>query len=262
MKKSRYEIHILQDAADQVDKIYQRALEVIREGITDIDLAAELEYVARRNGHLGLIRMRVFNGGMLYGHTFSGTDTAVATYTDTPLGGMGPSPAFGQGASYKPIGRNEPIIIDFAGSVDGYLVDQTRVFAIGGIPDRLAKGYDDMVKVQELMMELAPSLPTWGGLYDACLNLAVQMGYADSFMGRKDAQVSFIGHGVGVEIDEYPFIAKGFDDMRLEPGMVFAFEPKVVFPGEGAVGIEDTFYLADDGTLKQLTHSDQRLAIL
>lgn len=262
MKKSQYEIHILQDAADQVDKVYCRALEVIREGITDIDLAAELEYVARRNGHLGLIRMRVFNGGMLYGHTFSGTDTAVATYTDTPFGGMGPSPAFGQGASFKPIGRNEPIIIDFAGSCDGYLVDQTRVFAIGGISERLAKGYDAMVKVQELMMTLAPSLPTWGELYDACLNLAVQMGYADSFMGRKGAQVSFIGHGVGVEIDEYPFIARGFDDMRLEPGMAFAFEPKVVFPGEGAVGIEDTFYLADDGTLKQLTHSDRRLIIL
>lgn len=262
MIKSHYEIHAMKDAADQVDKVYRRALEVIREGITDIELAAELEYVARRNGHLGYIRMRVFNGEMLFGHTFSGTDTAVATYTDTPFGGMGPSPAFGQGASFKAIGRYEPIIIDFAGSVDGYLVDQTRVFAIGGISDRLRRAYDDMAKVQELMTELAPSLPSWGGLYDACLKLAVEMGYADSFMGRAGAQVSFIGHGLGVEIDEYPFIAKGFDDRALEPGMAFAFEPKAVFPGEGAVGIEDTFYLADDGTLKRLTHSDQSLVIL
>jgi len=262
MIKSHYEIHIMKDAADQVDKVYRRALEVIREGITDIELAAELEYVARCNGHLGHIRMRAFNGEMIFGHTFSGNDTAVPAYTDTPFGGMGPSPAFGQGASFKPVGRNEPVIIDFAGSVDGYLVDQTRVFSIGPLSDKLTKAYSDMVKIQERMIELAPSRPTWGGIYDSCLQLAVEMGYENSFMGARGAQVSFIGHGLGVEIDEYPFIARGFYDMSLEPGMAFAFEPKVVFPGEGAIGIEDTFYLADDGALKQLTHSDQSLAII
>jgi Xaa-Pro dipeptidase len=199
---------------------------------------------------------------MIFGHTFSGTDSAVPAYTDTPFGGMGPSPSFGQGASFKPIGRNEPIIVDFAGSCDGYLVDQTRVFALGGLSDRLSRAYDDMRKVQERMKELAPTRPTWGGLYEACRQLAVDLGYADSFMGAKGAQVSFIGHGVGVEIDEFPFIARGFDEQSLEPGMVFAFEPKVVFPGEGAVGIEDTFYLADDGFLKQLTFSPDDLVIL
>ncbi|MBI5657227.1 MAG: aminopeptidase P family protein [Geobacter sp.] len=262
MKKSKYEIHCMMDAANQVDKVYRRACEVIREGMTDIELAAELEYVARREGHLGLIRMRVFNGEMLFGHTFSGTDSAVPAYTDTPLGGIGPSPSFGQGASYKPIGRNEPIVIDFAGSYDGYLVDQTRIFSLGPLSDRLRRGYDDMLKVQQLMVELAPQRPTWGALYNACLELAVKLGYADSFMGAKASQVSFIGHGVGVEIDEYPFIARGFDEMVMEPGMAFAFEPKVVFPGEGAVGIENTFYLADDGSLKRLTHSPDELVIL
>ena len=155
MIKTHYEIHLMQDAADQVDKVYQRAREVIRAGMTDLELAAELEYVARKDGHQGLIRMRVFNGEMFFGQIFSGTDSAVPAYTDTPFGGLGPSPSFGQGASYKPIERNEPIIIDFAGSVDGYLVDQTRVFAIGGLSDRLRKGYDDMLKVQELMKEIA-----------------------------------------------------------------------------------------------------------
>lgn len=261
MIKSHYEIHLMQDAADQVDKVYQRAKEVIRAGMTDLELAAELEYVARKHGHLGLIRMRVFNGEMLFGHTFSGSDSAVPAYTDTPFGGMGPSPSFGQGASFKPIGRNEPIIIDFAGSIDGYLVDQTRVFAIGGLSDRLRKGFDDMLKVQELMKQIACAGAPWGEIYDRCHTLACEMGYADSFMGTKGAQVSFIGHGLGVEIDEYPFIAKGFKDQTLETGMAWAFEPKVVFPGEGAVGIENTFYLSGEG-LKQLTHSDDALVIL
>ena len=102
---------------------------------------------------------------------------------------------------------------------------------------------------------------TWGEIYDHCQALACEMGYADSFMGTKGSQVSFIGHGLGVEIDEYPFIAKGFKDQTLEIGMALAFEPKVVFPGEGAVGIENTFYLSKDG-LKQLTHSDDALVIL
>lgn len=261
MIKSHYEIHLMQDAADQVDKVYQRAKEVIRAGMTDLELAAELEYVARKHGHLGLIRMRVFNGEMLFGHTFSGVDSAVPAYTDTPFGGMGPSPSFGQGASYKTIGCNEPIIIDFAGSIDGYLVDQTRIFSIGPLSDRLRKGFDDMLKVQELMKQIAVEGISWGELYDRCHALACELGYADSFMGARGAQVSFIGHGIGVEIDEYPFIAKGFKEQTLQIGMVWAFEPKVVFPGEGAVGIENTFYLSNEG-LKQLTRSDDSLVIL
>lgn len=262
MIKSHYEIHAMMDAGQQVDKVYRRACEVIREGMTDLELAAELEYVARREGHLGLIRMRVFNGEMLFGHTFSGTDSAVPTYTDTPFGGMGTSPAFGQGASYKPIGRNEPIIIDFAGSCDGYLVDQTRVFVIGNLSDRLRRAHDAMLQVHARMKELAPQRPTWGGLYDECLELARRLGYGDNFMGAPGSQVSFVGHGLGVEIDEFPFIAKGFHEMTLEPGMAWAFEPKAVFPGEGVVGIEDTFYLADDGTLRQLTPSPEELVVL
>lgn len=261
MIKSHYEIHVMQDAADQVDKVYRKAKEVIRVGMTDLELAAELECVARKIGHLGLIRMRVFNGEMFIGHTFSGPDSAVPSYTDTPLGGMGPSPAFGQGASFKPIEPNEPIIVDFAGSVDGYVVDQTRIFAIGPLPDKLRDAYADMLRVQERMKELAAPGVSWSTLYEECRAVAVKLGYADSFMGARGAQVSFIGHGVGVEIDEYPFIAPGFDHMCLETGMAFAFEPKVVFPGLGAIGIEDTFYLSNDG-LKQLTHSSDELVIL
>ncbi len=261
MIKSHYEIHLMQDAADQVHAVYERAKQVIREGMTDLELATELEYTARKHGHLGLIRMRVFNGEMCFGHTFSGVDSAVPAYTDTPFGGMGPSPCFGQGAGHKPIGPNEPIIMDFAGSIDGYLVDQTRIFSIGPLSARLTKGFEDMLKVQELMMEIIVPGISWGEVYDRCHSLAIEMGYADSFMGAKGSQVAFIGHGLGIEIDEYPFIARGFKDQNMETGMAWAFEPKVVFPGEGAVGIENTFYLSDNG-LKQLTRSDDALVIL
>ncbi|HLO26808.1 MAG TPA: Xaa-Pro peptidase family protein [Geobacteraceae bacterium] len=261
MIKTHYEIHLLQDAAQQVDKVYRRAKEVIREGMSDLELAAELEYTARKDGHQGLVRMRGFNTEIFYAQIFSGTDTAVPAYVDAPLGGLGLNPSFGQGASYKKIARNEPILIDFAGCSDGYLADQTRVFALGGVPEKLKKGYDDMLRVQARMKELAAPGVAWGALYDVCRELAVSMGHADSFMGARGAQVSFIGHGLGIEMDEYPFIARGFNDMPLEVGMVFAFEPKLVFPGEGAIGIENTFYLTESG-LKTLTFSEEDLIVL
>lgn len=256
--KSDYEIAIMKDAALVVDKVCRRVKEVLREGLTDLELAAELEFVARKAGHQGLVRMRGFNNELFYGHVFSGPDSAVPTYSDTPLGGMGLNPSFAQGASYKTIRRNEPVTVDFVGVFDGYIVDQTRIFCLGQLPDKLTKAYDDMCAIQDFAQKTALPGTTWGGLYDACLTKAIDMGYRDHFMGSKGAQVSFIGHGTGVELDEYPFIARGFNEQKLEVNMTFAFEPKVVFPGLGAVGIENTFRVAADG-LKHLTFSDQAL---
>lgn len=259
--KSDYEINIMKDAALQVDKVYRRARDIIREGMTDLELAAELECTARKEGHQGITRMRGFNSELFFGHIFSGPDSAAPAYLDAPLGGLGVNPSIGQGASFKKIRRHEPITVDFAGAFDGYLVDQTRTLCIGGLPDQLCRAYEDMVKIQVRLKEIARPGTAWGDVYQDCLELACDMGYADYFMGSKGAQVSFIGHGIGVEIDEYPFIARGFKDQVLEEKMTFAFEPKAVFPGLGAVGIENTFWLERDG-LKHLTFSSEELAVL
>ncbi len=261
MCKTHYEIHILQDAAGQADKAYRRAREVIREGMSEVDLAAELEHVMRVEGHQGYVRMRAFNGEISGVQVLSGADAAAPACTNTALGGMGLTPAFGHGASYNRIRRDEPVVVDFASCFDGYLVDQTRIFAIGSVSDRMRKGYEDMRRIEELMMEMAVEGASWGGIYRACLERALAMGYADAFMGTPGGQISFIGHGLGIEIDEYPFIARGFEEETLEVGMAFAFEPKLVFPGEGAVGIENSFYLSEQG-LKRLTFSDQELVLL
>ncbi|MDW7645551.1 MAG: Xaa-Pro peptidase family protein [Desulfuromonadales bacterium] len=259
--KSKYEIEIMKDAALMVDKVYQRAKEVIRVGMTDLELAAELEFAARKLGHQGITRMRGFNSELFFGHIFSGADSAAPAYLDAPLGGLGVNPSVGQGASYKRIERHEPITVDFAGAFDGYLVDQTRMLCIGGLPDELMKAYDDMMAIQIRLKQIARPGAVWGEIYDECYALACEMGYKDHFMGSSGAQVSFIGHGIGVEVDEYPFIARGFKDQKLEEFMTFAFEPKAVFPGLGAVGIENTFWVGADG-LKHLTYSDESLVIL
>jgi hypothetical protein len=84
-------------------------------------------------------------------------------------------------------------VVDFSGSAHGYMVDQTRMFAVGGVSARIRKGYEDMLKVQGCMKDIAKPGVSWGYVYNECHKLAMELGYKDSFMGCAGAQVSFIG---------------------------------------------------------------------
>jgi len=259
--KSAYEIRALRAAAEMVEGIFQKAKTVIRSGRTDLEVAAELECEARRLGHQGITRMRGFNSEIFMGQFSSGADAGIPSSADTPLGGRGVNPYVGRGSGWKRIAAGEPIVFDFTGTADGYLSDMTRMFCIGGIDEDLRRAYDDMVAVQQLMKETARPGRKWGEIYEICCRLAAGQGHGGRFMGAPGAQVSFIGHGIGLEIDEYPFIARGFMDQELKKNMVFAFEPKVVFPGRGAVGIENTFRVTDGG-VEALTFSDESLVVI
>jgi Xaa-Pro dipeptidase len=261
MLKSAYEIELMRGAAKQADRVFQTACAALREGMTDLELASELERVARLDGHPGLIRMRSFNGEMVFAHVFSGPDSAVPAYLDTPLGGVGVHPCFGQGAGTRRIRPHEPVIVDTGSFYDGYLADQTRVLSIGALPGALVRAYEDMLRVQALMQGLVAPGVVWADVYERCRELAVSMGYADHFMGYVGSQAGFIGHGLGIEIDEFPVIAPAFTKQVFEPAMVFAFEPKAVFPGLGAVGIENTFVVREHG-IEALTVTSEELAIV
>jgi Xaa-Pro dipeptidase len=254
--KSEYELKIMDESACIADKTYQHAKNIIVAGLTDLEVSAELEFFARKEGHQGVIRFRSFNSELYFGHIFSGSDGAVPAYLDAPLGGAGLTPAVGQGAGYKRIREGEPIIVDFIIAYDGYLVDQTRTLSIGPLSDVLQQAYADMLKVQDHLCAIAAPGISWGRIYQQCCRLAEELGYQDNFMGAAGAQVSFIGHGIGIEVDEYPFIAKGFDDQVLEENMTFAFEPKAVYPGIGAVGIENTWRVTATGLKRITTPSD------
>jgi len=259
--KSDYEISIMKDCALMMDKVYRHAKEIIAVGRTDLEIAAELECFARKEGHQGIMRFRAFNAELYFGHIFSGPDAAVPAYLDAPLGGLGLNPCVGQGASYKRIERNEPIIIDVMTAFDGYMVDQTRTMVVGKLSEQLERAYYDMLKIQEKLFDIARPGAIWGEIYQQCYDLAVELGYQDHFMGSSGAQVSFIGHGVGLEIDEYPFIARGFMDQELKENMTFAFEPKAVYPGQGVVGVENTYRVGSEG-LKRLTYSEEQIVEL
>ena len=83
-------------------------------------------------------------------------------------------------------------------------------------------------------------------LFQHTLQLAKKLGYKDSYLGPPGLQTRFIGHGIGLELNEFPFLAQGHS-YPLEEGMAFAVEPKIVFPGEGSVGVENTVVVTQDG---------------
>ena len=244
--KSPLEIGLIAEACVQADLVYQAAGRVLREGMTEIELAAELESVARKAGHHGPTRFRAFNMELFFGHVLSGPNGAVASLGDTPLAGRGLTPAVAQGAGNRVIQRNEPVIIDLSGGSHGYLCDQTRVYSLGPLPEELRLAYRVCLDLQELLVAAAVPGATCGELYDLAAAYAASRGYEDHFMGAGPARVSFVGHGVGLEIDELPVLAKGARQ-QLTVGNVIAIEPKLVFPGVGAVGVENTWRVGASG---------------
>ena len=226
---------------------------VLREGMTEIALAAEIEAWLRRQGHQGILRMRAFNGEAHYGTIAAGPAAAEPGGTDTPLVGVGPNPFVGKGSSSRPIGRGEPVIVDLVAASQGYVSDQTRTFSLGPLAPDLREAYETAREILgRIAAEARPGVVS-SRLYDLSLELAGDRRGAFASAGR----VSFVGHGIGLEIDEPPYLARGYDE-PLEEGMVFAVEPKFVYPGVGAVGIENSYAVTTDG-VEQLTTAPEEL---
>lgn len=249
--KSAYEIGMIRRAAGLSDKLAAKVPELLEVGKTELTLAGEIEAHARSMGHQGIVRMRLWGSELFYGHLLSGAAGAVPSYLSSPTGGCGPSPATGQGAGHKKIERNEPVLVDYVFALDGYYSDHARIFSIGPLPDQLLKAHDAMLEVQEIAKREGVPGVLAGDLYETMVAAAEERGHADHFMGVGDRRIRFTGHGIGLELDEFPFIAKG-QSLALGTGMVIALEPKVILPGKGVVGIENTFVVTESG-LESLT---------
>lgn len=252
MVKSDYELGLLQGAANISRAVFAKVKDHLREGMAEFELAAELELVARRMGHQGLIRTRGFNQEMGF-HVMAGPSLAVPNYMDTPIGGPGLNPSFPQGAGARKIQNNEPVMLDYGGVYDGYITDQTRIFCMGRLPEKMTRAYDTATEILQMLRQKAVPGASCADLYDRAVEMAGRAGLSGYFMGYPKG-VSFVGHGVGIELDEWPVVARGFD-MALEEGMVLAIEPKFIFP-EGAVGIENTFVVRKNG-LETITEFEE-----
>ncbi len=255
--KSEYEIGLLQGACAVLDQVFAETPAMIREGMTEVDLASLFEAAMRRRGYGGCSKMRAFNQDFFLGNVTTGSSGAEPSYFDGPVGGCGLTPANNpHGAGWKTIGRNEVIYIDYTCLINGYTADGARMFVIGDVSPRLRQAHQAALAIQaELAAMLKPGV-ICEDVYLRSEELAARMGLQDHFMGIGGDRVRFIGHGVGLELDEFPIFAKGVK-MALAPGMTFALEPKFVF-NEGAIGTENTYALGEEGA-RQLTRAPEEI---
>lgn len=255
MIKSPLELEKMREAARVTDYAFQQALARLKAGMKELELIQIIEYYLRGQGHHGLMRMRAYNQEIITGMVGAGSAAAEPTYFEGPAGGRGLSSASPQGSSRRKIGPNEPILIDIGCNIDGYVIDQTRTAVIGALPPKLQEAYDWCEAMLRKTEALLKPGTVCEDLYFNIVQEAAEAGYSDHFMGYGQDQVKFLGHGIGLEIDELPVLAKGFN-YPLQPGMVIAIEPKLTFPGEGVVGIENSYAITDTGFEKLTTTNE------
>jgi Xaa-Pro aminopeptidase len=240
--KSAYEIKRIERAARIADSGMRHAKEILAPGMREIDLASSVEAHMRQEGHQGLVRSRAFRQELFFGHILSGPSGAVPSFIDSPTGGTGLSAAMPQGAGRRKVRRNEPVLVDYVGAFEGYLADESRVFVCGKLPRPLSDALEAMRAIQEWFRKNLVAGRIAGELFEGSLQLSRTYGAGRYFLGLKE-KIKFVGHGVGLELDELPILSSGHSE-PLVAGMVTACEPKCIFPA-GVVGVEDTFVVGE-----------------
>jgi Xaa-Pro dipeptidase len=259
MVKSKYELAIIRRAAELNDSMFAKVPDFLREGMREIELAGLIEGYYRGHGHQGHVRVRSFNQEVFYGHIMSGANLAVPSSSVGPTGGPGPNASMPQGCGLKAIARHEPVQIDYVGIVDGYMADQARTFYIGEPPEKFRRVHETALSIQGALVAQGTAGTRAEDLYDTAMLMAEEAGLSEGFLGWPQP-VPFVGHGVGLELDEYPLIGRKSSHV-LQKGMVVALEPKFILPGEGLAGIENTFVVTENG-LEKLTLFDDAIQVV
>ncbi|MCK9631457.1 MAG: Xaa-Pro peptidase family protein [Methanoregula sp.] len=246
-KKSPYELALMERAGE----IHRHVLEdlvpgMLVEGIDEAALTCNLFSVMVKEGHQGIIRFGMFNE-MLLGQIGFGTSSICPTCVNTPGGIYGMHPSSPQmGSPDRNLKKGDLVVIDIGCGYKGYQTDKTQSYMFGlPIPDAAIREHERCVTIQDAMAsQLKPgAIPS-----DIYRNImaGLEPEFLPNFMGFGNHKVKFLGHGIGLWIDETPVIAEGFDE-PLEEGMVFALEPKKGIPDIGLVGIENTFVVTPQG---------------
>ena len=257
--KSPFELDQMRKAGEIGRRVYEAVPALLKPGLSEIGLAGKLNEKAMALGNLNLLRARGFNNQAFNWHVISGASGAWLSGNDAPFAGLGLGPAFSVGASLKTIETGDPVLVDFGTCWNGYQVDQTRMFSLGNPDPEVSRAYEALQEIEGALLEAArPGVPV-EDLYRIARRRAERLGFKDSFLGPAGQQVKYVGHGVGLEIDEFPFLASGHRYL-LEAGMTAALELKIVLPG-GAVGFENTVAITGDGTVKLTTANEDFLIL-
>jgi Xaa-Pro dipeptidase len=246
--KSQYELSLMRKAG----KIHQHVLEdivpeMLVEGMSEADLASKLFKVMIDEGHHGITRFGMFDTEIVLGHICFGESSIYPSYFDGASGNYGLSPAAPLlGSRQRKLTEGDLVYIDIGCGVDGYNTDKTVTYMFGrSLPQYAVDIHNKCVDVQnEIAAMLKPgAVPSQ--IYSHIMdNLDPE--FLQNFMGYGNRRVKFLGHGIGLLIDELPVIAEKFN-VPLQEGMVFALEPKNGIKNIGMVGIENTFIVTAGG---------------
>lgn len=246
--KSEFEIKLAKEAAQMLVEGFSTVPDHIKEGMTEVELMCRMESEMRLMGHQGSLRFRRFNSIVPIGHIMSGSSAAIPSFLASPTGGKGTSVVFPHGPGYRKIKRNEPVFVDTVGICNGYIADATRIFSLGKIEPELVEAYEASCQIEEaIAREMKPGR-TARELFELSESEGARLGYGDFLGGPVGSKCGFVGHGVGLELDEYPVLAPL--DHKIQEGMTIAVEPKIIYPGKGVLGVEDTFLTTSSGALR------------
>ena len=252
--KSEFEIDLVKEAARILDAGIASVSDHLKEGMSEIELASNVEGTMRKLGHQGMVRFRRFNQSLPMGHLMAGQNAAVPSYVSSPTGGRGVSLFHPQGPGFRRIKRREPVLVDFAGVYNGYIADETRIFSLGKLSKVLEDAHLAALQIEEAIARELCHGKIGKDIFNLSEAEGAKRGYQDFLGGPPGGKAGFVGHGVGLEIDEFPVL--GPVDHEILENMTIAVEPKMIYPDLGVVGIEDTF-LTTTGGAKRLTRLPQ-----
>lgn len=254
--KTLHEQQLMREDGVRHVAVYSRIPGLFREGMTDIELQAEIEHVDRLLGCLGQFRVNGSDMEIHMGNVITGRNADTPSPYDFAMGGAGLSPSLPVGASGEEIKPGQAVMIDMNGNFNGYMTDMTRTYACGHLPEKALRAHQCSIDICHELASLGRPGAECKALYERAVEIAAKAGLADCFMGHK-YHAGFVGHGVGIQINELPVLAPR-SKMSLVEGNVIAIEPKFVIEGVGAVGIENTYICGADG-LECITPAPEEL---
>lgn len=257
--KTDEEVRLIGESAMHQDHVYSLVPSYFREGMRDFELQVEIERASRLDGCLGLFRVSGPSMELFMGNVLAGDNADEPSPYDFAMGGAGMDPSLPVGCNGSIIKSGTTVMVDVNGNYTGYMSDMTRTYYLGEIAQLARKAHQLSIDICcRLEREGTPGAEA-RSLYQIAEDMVAEAGLHEYFMGHRQ-KAGFIGHGVGIEINELPVIAPRSRDL-LQVGNVIALEPKFVIPGTGAVGIENTYVVTPDG-LRRLTDAPEQLTSL
>ncbi|MRR37971.1 aminopeptidase P family protein, partial [bacterium] len=225
------EIERLRRACDAVHAGHEAVLATLREGVTELELAAAVENAHRLAGHEGIFFIRLPDFFMSRGPIGAGPNLLRNSGVVYTITGVGMSPAVPAGPSRRAIGRGETVIVDIPTLVDGYHADQTRTYCLGKADKAIHALYDDLRAVaDQLIGAIRPGM-RGSDVYQLAQQKADGLGRSAEFMSFGKGKTSrILGHGIGLELNEPPILA-GFDSSLIPEGCVVALDMHMMTEG-------------------------------